>query len=259
MSLNTSLFDHKSISLSFARPKKTLNNIINQKIFSHPRFDAVVAVAAVETYLQHAAPDPELDVEEGLREVGNIISKIRDANEIEFSIHFEGSTAQKEMMLEGLNTEICMLIEDLPGPNMLNLINLNCANDIFLETLMGNIRNSIVSLQTWYSKVTQCKTSMLTRRLNVLKSDYINNQNEIFQLESMLTAQREDDLQLKINNMKIFEHLHNERPSALFLNLIKRSNDTSLSCIGDDKGSQFQSEELRNEHIVSSFEKIYLK
>jgi hypothetical protein len=76
-SLDTFLFDHKSIHLSFMRPKKTPNNIINQKIFSHPRFDAVVAVATVETYLQHAAPDPDLDIEEGLREVGNIISKIQ--------------------------------------------------------------------------------------------------------------------------------------------------------------------------------------
>jgi hypothetical protein len=47
------------------RPKKTPDNMINQKIFSHPRFEAVVAVATVETYLQHAAPDPDLDIEEG--------------------------------------------------------------------------------------------------------------------------------------------------------------------------------------------------
>jgi hypothetical protein len=240
------------------RPKKSLNNIINQKIFSHPRFDAVVAVATVETYLQHAALDPDLDVEEGLREVGNIISKIRDANEMEFSIHFEGHTVQKEFILEGLNSEIRMLVDDLLGPKMLNLINLNCTNDIFLEILMGNIRNSIVSLQTWYRKVEQCRTSLLTRRLNMLKCDYVSNQHEIFQLESALTEMREDDLRLKIHNMKIFEHLHNERPSPLFLNLIKRNNETSLSGICDDNGVPFNTEEERNEHIVKSYEKIYL-
>jgi hypothetical protein len=55
----------------------------------------------------------------------------QDANEMEFSIHFDGHTVQKEFILEGLNSEIRMLIDDLPRPNMLNLINLNCTNDIF--------------------------------------------------------------------------------------------------------------------------------
>jgi RNA polymerase-binding transcription factor DksA len=123
---------------------------------------------------------------------------------------------------------------------------------------MGNIRNSIVSLQTWYKKVEQCRTSLLTRRLNLLKCDYLTNQNENFQLESTLTEWREDELRLKINNMKIFEHLHNERLSPRFLNLIRRKIETSLSGICDDNGIPFSTDEERNEHIVSSYEKIYL-
>jgi hypothetical protein len=115
-----------------------------------------------------------------------------------------------------------------------------------------------VSLQTWYKKVEQCKTSMLTRRLNLLKCEYLSNQDEIFQLESTLTALREEELRMKINNMKIFEHLHSERPSPLFLNLIKRNNETSLSGICDDNGTPFSTDEERNEHIVGSYEKIYL-
>jgi hypothetical protein len=171
----------------------------------------------------------------------------------------DGSTEIKEMTLEGLNTEIKLLVEELPGPNMLNLINLSCNNDVFLETLMGNIRNSIVSLQTWYKKVEQCKTALITKRLNILKGDYLGNQDEIFELETILTGFRDRELEIKIKNMKIFQHLHHERPSPLFLNLIKRNHNKSLTGICNDDGEQFATEKQRNKHIVDTFEKIYVR
>jgi hypothetical protein len=97
-SLDTVLFDHKSIHLSFQKPSK---NFIDPIIFKHERFEAVVAVA--ETYLQHASTVLDLDLEAGLTEVGNIISKIREANEAEFDIFFEGNSENKKICLAGLN------------------------------------------------------------------------------------------------------------------------------------------------------------
>jgi hypothetical protein len=243
--------------LSFQASKKSKKNFIDPAIFNHPRFGAVVAVAATESYLQHADPDGEVDIQAGLLEVGNIISKIRDANELEFEIHFVGHTQLRELSLDGLNNEIKMLVEDLPGPQMLNTINLVCTNDIFLEVLMGNIRNALVSFQTWMRKVDNCKVSFLNRRLNLLKGDYISNQQEISELESALTEHRENMLNKKIKHMKIFEHLHNEKPSPLFLSLVKNRSFDSLQNICDDNGSPFLQEEDRNKHIVGYYEKVY--
>jgi hypothetical protein len=72
-----------------------------------------------------------------------------------------------------------------------------------------------------------------------------------------LTRLRDEELSYKIRDLKIFEHLHNEKPSPLFLTLIKSSKDEDLHCIKDDNGADFASDELREEHIVNHFAKIY--
>jgi hypothetical protein len=100
--LDTVLFDHKSIHLSFQKPIKSTQNFIDPINFKHERFDAVVAVVVAENYLQHALLDPDLDLEAGLIEVGNIISKIREANEAEFDMFFEGHSEEKKLRLAGL-------------------------------------------------------------------------------------------------------------------------------------------------------------
>jgi hypothetical protein len=258
-SLDTVLFDHKSIHLSFQKPIKSSKNFIDPVIFKHERFEAVVAVAVAETYLQHASTDPDLDLEAGLTEVGNIISKIREANEAEFEIFFEDNSENKKLHLAGLNAEIRMLVEDLPGPQMFNTIRLSCNNDVFLEVLLGNIRNALVSFQTWLKKVRNCKAASMMRQLNILKGNYVENQVEIFNTEKCLSELRDEELKVKISNLKIFENLHNERPSPLFLSLIRNKSHDKLTGICDDNGREFLSDKLRNNHIVEHYEKVYRK
>jgi hypothetical protein len=55
------------------------------------------------------------------------------------------------------------------------------------------------------------------------------------------------ELATKVGEIKLFENLHNEKPSPLFLNLIKRKNCDSLSGIRAGNGS------------VRHFEKIYVR
>jgi hypothetical protein len=213
-----------------------------------------------ESYLQHADPDGNIDVGTGLIEVGNLISKIREANDLEFDIFFEGPTVQREYKLASINAEIKLLLEDFPSPAEFNEFQLSCANDTFFEVLVGNFRNSLVSFQTWLRKVEASKISAITKRLNFLKGHYDKNQAEIFELEQILGNFRDDDLASKIQNLKIFEHLHNERPSPLFLNLIRcGNNNDKLSHVKDDNGDSFASEKLRSKHIMEYYEKIYRK
>jgi hypothetical protein len=89
-SLNTSLFDHKSITLTFNVSNKPKQHYINPIIFKHPRFEAVVTAAVLETYLQHAVEGQrDIDVAEGLLHVGRLINKISVCNEIEFNMNFD--------------------------------------------------------------------------------------------------------------------------------------------------------------------------
>jgi hypothetical protein len=93
-------------------------------------------------------------------------------------------TPLREATLLGLDNEIKMLVDDLPEPENLNELGLLCTNDIFLEVLMGNIRNSLVSFQTWLQKLENSKVSFLQRKINFLKGNYDFNQEEIANLES---------------------------------------------------------------------------
>jgi hypothetical protein len=68
---------------------------------------------------------------------------------------------------------------------------------------------------------------------------------------------KDEELNAKIKDIKLFEHLHNERPSPLYLNLIRCSNQSPLNSIISDDGVPFLTDCEREAHIVTSFEKTY--
>jgi exonuclease III len=257
--LDTLLFDHKHITLSFNVSAKSGRHFVNPSIFSHNRCDAVIAVAAVETYLQHAVPQPGLDIEEGLNVIANIINLIRRANDTEFEIYFSGFSNQLDNILSGLDAEILMELEDLPEPEVLNNIVLSCNPDTFLEVLMGNIRNALISFQVWLKKAKGARKCALSRRLSALKENYVQNCDMIFDLETEMSRIKDEELSAVVSDMKLFECLHNERPSPLFLNLIKSSKTDRLSQIKDNDGFVFSSKNEREKFMVNYFSGIYKK
>jgi hypothetical protein len=259
-SLDTILFDHKSIKLSFGTSAKCTKHFINPCIFSHPRFKPIVATAAVETYLQHAVRGQDgLDLEAGLQHVASVIRLITQANDLEFDIAFEGSTDLKVLTLAGIQAEINLSVEDYPDPDLLNDIELSCTDDVFLEVMMGNIRNVLISFQAWLNKAKGARVTALNRQLHELKFNFADNFEEIFRLEAALCSIKEEELSSKIEEIKLFDNLHNEKPSPLFLTLIKRRNNDSLSGIKAENGRVFASDTEREEHIVRHFEKIYVR
>jgi hypothetical protein len=209
----------------------------------------------VETYLHHAVRDqPGLDREASLQHVSRLVDLIRQANEIEFNMCFNGTNNLQEITLSGLNTEIELEVDLLPEPALLDDITITCNPDTFLEVLMGNVRNTLISFQAWISKIKACA---LSRSLNLLKSNYTENCDEIFRLESELVSIRDADLAIKIKDIKLFENLHNEKPSPLFLQLIKKSSKDDLSSIRDDNNQQFETDSEREAHIVKFYERLY--
>jgi hypothetical protein len=98
------MFDHKSVKLDFSTKNCPSRHFINPSIFSHPRFDAVVAVATVETYLHHAVVGQQgLDLDVGLQHVADIIALIKIANDLEFEISFSGQNDNLELQLANTN------------------------------------------------------------------------------------------------------------------------------------------------------------
>jgi hypothetical protein len=106
----------------------------------------VVAVAVTETYLHHADQhQPDVDLEEGLQHISRLISKIKQCNEVEFNIAFNGDNQVDCDNLSVYQDELDTMVLTLPDPARLNEIILTCNHDTFLVVLMGNIRNSILS------------------------------------------------------------------------------------------------------------------
>jgi hypothetical protein len=162
-----------------------------------------VYTTVTETYLHHAVPDqPGLDIAEGLHHVARAVELIRQANDLDFDIAFSGNSHLKDMQLGGLNAEIDLIVQDFPDPELLDDITLSCDPDIFLETLMGNIRNTLISFQAWIVKVSNCKISALTRQLVALKLNYMENCDEIFRIESTLSSIKDSALMDKIKEIK---------------------------------------------------------
>jgi exonuclease III len=255
---DTILFDHKSIKLEFGSSKKSNKHFINPSIYTHCRFEAVVYTTVTETYLHHAVPDqPGLDIAEGLHHVARAVELIRQANDLDFDIAFNGSSNLKDMQLGGINAEIDLTVQEFPDPELLDDITLSCDPDIFLETLMGNICNTLISFQAWIVKVSNCKTNALTRQLVALKQNYMENCDEIFGLESTLASIKDSALVDKIKEIKLFDNLHNEKLSPLFLNLVKNRSQDELTGIKSETGASFDTDAEREEHIVSFYEKLF--
>jgi hypothetical protein len=163
---------------------------------------------------------------------------------------YSGSNDEKLLELENSEIELYDLVDLLPEPEHLNEIALTCGADIFLEVLMGNIRNALISFQAWIQKYKQAKAAATAAQINALKTNYYNNVEEIFRLESDLKRIREAELAIKVKELKIFENLHNEKPSPLFLTLTRSKTNDDLHCIRDKDGNLFSENAEREKFIV---------
>jgi exonuclease III len=256
---NTELFDHKSVYLKFNKEKIRPLKSINISILTHPRLKQTVLAATIDCYLSHAAPTPGVDLEQGTREVGQLYSLLRDINDIEFDIALNGNSLVKEGLLREKNNDLTDLVNNLPTPEILNTLSLTCPNDVFLDVLLNNIKNDLINLQSWTQKVKNVKKNFISKELSILKGNYVANHVEIAELELELTRMSDEDLAVRIRNMKLFEALNSEKPSTIFLSVAKKTNKGKLSVIKDQGGADFNSEQDRTEHIVSYYEKLYKK
>ena len=185
--ISTELFDHHSVSLFFSnknfKPKQSINNVI----LNHPRFSDVVLAAAADTFLNHASDNnPRVDTAAGRREVGAFLLLLREINDLEYEIELNGSYPEKLLLIENKKRNLEISRNNLPTPEQLDLLNLNCPDDIFLEVLMGSIHNSAISFQSWTKKVSNLKKSILITRINALRDNFLVNSNEISALQEEL-------------------------------------------------------------------------
>ena len=127
-----------------------------------------------------------MDLDTGRREVGSFLTLLREINDIEYDITLNGPT---DLKILSKDNKIAVLAErrtTLPNPSDLDNIVLSCPDDTFLEVLMGNLRNAIISFQSWVSKLHNLKKSLLVNRINSLRDDFLINSHLILDLQEEL-------------------------------------------------------------------------
>ena len=221
----------------------------------------IATAAAVDCYLQHADinNNPGIDINQGKVEIGVFLNTLHNINDAEFDIKLNGVTDIKQNNLLGLLAEMRMQMEDLPSADQLSLLNLTCDHNIFLEVLMGSIKNAVISFQSWAWKLATVKKSQLVGQINLLRCDFLINSQRISELQTELNELVNSEIIEKVRAMKLFEGLHSEKPSPLFLSLARNRNAEKMSQINDANGQKFSSDALKTEFVVSFFEKLYKK
>ena len=258
--ISNDLFDHHYVTLNFNAKKFKNKQSINPCILSNPMFPDVLAAAVADCHLQHAhVINPGVNIAEGKVKVGECLALIRNINDLEYDISLNGFTEIKNITKLGFKAELKEKIENLPDPDQLAEIALSCDDDIFLEALMGSIKSSIISFQSWVFKISTAKKSQLIRKINSLRDDFLINADEISHAQRELNDIVNFEVSEKIKSMKLFEGLNSEKPSSLFLSLAKSKNFAKLSRIKDDNGRDFRSETERGEYIANFYENLYKK
>ena len=120
---------------------------------------------------------------------------------------------------------------------------------------MGSIKNAVISFQSWAWKLATVKKSQLVGQINLLQCDFLINSQRISELQTELNELVNSEIIEKVKAVKLFEGLHSEKPSPLFLSLARNRNAGKMSQINDANDQKFSSDALRTEFV----EKLYKK
>jgi hypothetical protein len=130
--------------------------------------------------------------------------------------------------------------------------------DFFLEILINSVRNDTVSFQNFVSKSGREHVNALSQRINVLKNDFILEQNTIFSLEREISEINDRKLKEEVDKFRSFDCLNKEKITPYTLKLLKVcNNETKLSDIRDNNNENFRSISDQSEFIRETFAKIY--
>ena len=203
-SLQSSLFDHKAVLLSFKKTA-TYNSrpSISNLIVGEPLTEPLVALSVAECYLHHYNPEDQSEKiwkNRCLQEIGVARSRIRLLT----------PSDEHNPLLDSQNTIINETIQNINFKKLESLV-LDIDNDIFLEYLILCVRNDVISYQTFHLSEMKKRYTQLCRDLNELKKDYVNNQIRINDIEKEVELLANKKINVEVEKYRLFEHLNSEK------------------------------------------------
>jgi hypothetical protein len=115
-----------------------------------------------------------------------------------------------------------------------------------------------LSFQSHFYQNKNAQKKSLRDRIQDLKLDYNVNKDQIFNLECQLSTIIDLELKDELSLIKNFERLNDEKITPYFLQLAKKPDSSeSLNCLKDENNAIFESDELREDHLVSYYRDLY--
>ncbi len=257
-SVQSKLFDHKAIIVDFiAKPDVSSRPNISSRILRDPDIEIIVKLAAYECYTQN--------IEDGnikhraLRLIGRRFKLIRQAGPDPKFTDYSYANLLDIDARDRIMFDIRNVMEDLERMNITGLAQ-NIEADTFLEYLMNNIRNEVISYHSFISKTVNQSLNNLIERLTVLKENFEANFDEISDLELKLREINENKVNAILEKNKNFENLNGERITPFFLKMVKGSTqEASLTAVRDYEGRPFPTQEAQKDFIRNHFANSFKK
>jgi hypothetical protein len=258
--MQNKMFDHRAVMLCFKDPPKVIKQAtVSREILTDPDLELYVGLSIADTYLIHTNV-LDVDVKNALAlRIGNAKRDLRLAGPDKKYFHDGFRNELDENIRAGRLGNVREVLEDFP----LNILQEggysdNISDDLFMETLINNLRNECISYQTFLVRTVKESTSIIITKLKELKTVYVGNQVQIDSLQSKLDSIIDNILRCKLEATSNFEILNNERITPHFLNLAKGSKaEASLSDLWDDNGDLFPSDNLMKEYVRNYYQNLY--
>jgi hypothetical protein len=259
--VQSKLFDHKAVTLSFTGKKPVVTiPTISPKILSDPDLEIVIIVSLVEIYTRYRSDLNEIQTQEILGILGRCRGLLRDAGP---DPTFAGGGAADVNADTDIRTRnIAAILQNLTEFNIpaMQALPLSIPDDEFLEILINNLRNDIISYQSHVLNLQKTSKKKLLDKLSNAKKNLPQNLDFITDLESKLLIIEENELSFITDKNAAFENINTERITPFFLKVIKGNKDlSSQNSIKNQNGVPFSCDQERKEYIREHFAKIYAK
>ncbi len=246
------LFDHNNIRLSMGKrtPKPDFVTLYNSTL-DCPMGEFIFQFAYLEGFLNNITIDYPI--------LKNLASNMHN---LILREKFNSMNRLKTADFE-LNDNSDIINEfwgnNIPFPDADFFHSLECDNyEYVFEAVLSNIKNNLYNLQLFQER----RHGFIERHLRQKLDEALLNRNETLADEIIAKAESYNRkiLEKRIEHLSVYENLHNERVTPLFLRIQKgKTKDKKLETLCNDNGETFASKTDRYKFILDKFSKKYQK
>jgi len=180
---------------------------INDRILNDNYLEKILIIHTFDTYVNHSKTTDIFTINDKTTltgQMGALMGTIERITNLKLEWELHGNIAEIAGPVAALNAELTLGIERLPNLEFFEHLELECELDVFFETLPFILKNAALSFQSSFFKTkNQCK-NIIRKEINLLKENYANNSNKIFEKESELSNLIDIELKEELSLIKKF-------------------------------------------------------